>query len=74
MDEKDRFDDFIVGFGFGDGRVPLVASPRPSPWWPSLRLPSAPRVKMRGQLDCPLFFRALVDIEKSLNYLLARAT
>jgi len=30
MDEKDCFDDFIVGFGFGIGRVPLVASPRSS--------------------------------------------
>ena len=28
--KKDYFDDFIVGFGFGVGRVPLVASPRPS--------------------------------------------
>jgi hypothetical protein len=28
MNEKDCFDDFIVGFGFGVGRVPLVASPR----------------------------------------------
>jgi hypothetical protein len=28
--KKDCFDDFIVGFGFGVGRVPLVASPRPS--------------------------------------------
>ena len=28
MNEKDSFDDFIVGFGFGVGRVPLVASPR----------------------------------------------
>jgi hypothetical protein len=25
MNEKDCFDDFIVGFGFGVGRVPLVA-------------------------------------------------
>jgi len=28
MKEKDCFDDFIVGFGFRVGRVPLVASPR----------------------------------------------
>jgi hypothetical protein len=28
MNEKDCFDDFIVGFGFGVGRVSLVASPR----------------------------------------------
>jgi len=25
MNEKDCFDDFIVGFGFRIGRVPLVA-------------------------------------------------
>jgi hypothetical protein len=30
MNEKDYFGDFIVGFDFGVGRVPLVASPRPS--------------------------------------------
>jgi hypothetical protein len=30
MNEKDLFDDFIVSFGLGVGRVPLVASPRPS--------------------------------------------
>jgi len=30
VDEKDCFDDFIGGFSFGDGGVPLVASPRPS--------------------------------------------
>jgi len=30
MNEKNCFGDFIVGFGFGVGRVPLVASPRPS--------------------------------------------
>ena len=30
MNEKDCFDDFIVGFGFGVGRMPLVASPRSS--------------------------------------------
>ncbi len=35
MNEKDCYDDFIVGFGFGVGRVPLVASPRPYPWPPS---------------------------------------
>jgi len=26
MNEKDCFDDFIAGFGFGVGRVPLVAA------------------------------------------------
>ena len=30
ISEKDCFDGFIVGFGFGVGRMPLVASPRPS--------------------------------------------
>jgi hypothetical protein len=30
MNEKDCFGDLIFGFGFGVGRVPLVASPRPS--------------------------------------------
>ena len=32
INEKDCVDDFIVGFDFGVGRVPLVASCR-SPWW-----------------------------------------
>ena len=32
-EKKDCFDDSIVGFGFGVGRVPL-ASPRPSLWPP----------------------------------------
>jgi len=45
MNEKDCFDDFIVGFGFGVGRMPL-ASPRPSLW-----LPSQLRFKMRGLLN-----------------------
>ena len=36
MNEKDCFDDFIVGFDFGVGRVPLVASWR-WPWWRPLR-------------------------------------
>jgi hypothetical protein len=26
INEKDRFDDFIVGFGFGVGRVPASPS------------------------------------------------
>jgi len=34
MNEKDYVDDFIVGFDFGAGRVPLVASWRWSWWWP----------------------------------------
>jgi hypothetical protein len=50
MNEKDCFDDFIVGFGFGVGRVPLVASPRPS------SLQSALRLKMRGLLNSQLSF------------------
>jgi hypothetical protein len=37
MNEKGLLDDFIVGFGFGVGRVPLVASPL--------------RLKMRGLLN-----------------------
>jgi len=32
MNEKDCFDDFIVGFDFGVGRVPLGVS-----WWRPLR-------------------------------------
>jgi hypothetical protein len=40
--KKDCFDDFIVGFGFGVGRVPLVASPL--------------RLKMRGLLNSQLSF------------------
>jgi len=51
MNEKDCFDDFIVGFGFGVDRVPLVASPRPSLW-----LPSPLRLKMRGLLNSQLSF------------------
>jgi len=51
MNEKDCFDDFIVGFGFGVGRVPLVASPRPSLW-----LPSPLWFKMRGLLNSQLSF------------------
>jgi hypothetical protein len=50
INEKDCFDDFIVGFGFGVGRVPLVASPRPS------SLQSALRFKMRELLNSPLSF------------------
>jgi hypothetical protein len=49
--EKDCFDDFIVGFDFGVGRVPLVASPRPSLWPPSTL-----RFKMRGLLNSQLSF------------------
>jgi len=51
MNEKDCFDDFNVGFSFGIGRVPLVASPRPSLWPPSLL-----RFKMRGLLNSELSF------------------
>jgi hypothetical protein len=51
MNEKDCFDDFVVGFGFGVGRVPLVASPRPSLWPPSTL-----RFKMRGLLNSQLSF------------------
>ncbi len=32
MNEKDCFDDFIAGFGFGVGREPWAASRRPSFW------------------------------------------
>lgn len=49
MNEKDCFDDFIVGFDFRVGRVPLVAPP-PSP------LQSALRLKMRGLLNFQLSF------------------
>jgi hypothetical protein len=49
LNEKDCFGDFIVGFGFGVGGVPLVASPRPSPW-----PPSPLRFKMRGLLNSQL--------------------
>ena len=45
MNEKDCFDDSIVDFGFGVGRVPLVAPP-----WPS-SLQSALRLKMRRLLN-----------------------
>jgi hypothetical protein len=31
--EKDCADGFIVGFDFGVGRVPLVASSWRRPWW-----------------------------------------
>ena len=51
MNEKDCFGDFIVGFDFGVGRVPLVASPRPS-LWP----PSSLRFEMRGLLNSQLSF------------------
>jgi hypothetical protein len=34
INEKDRVDDFIAGFDYGVGRVPLVAS-----WWWSWRWP-----------------------------------
>jgi len=51
MNEKDCFGDFVVGFGFGVGRVPLVASPRPSPW-----PPSPLQFKMRGLLNSQLYF------------------
>jgi hypothetical protein len=51
MNEKDCFDDFIVGFGFGVGRMPLVASPRPSLW-----LQSPLWFKMRGLLNSQLSF------------------
>jgi len=40
INEKDCVDDFIVGFGYGIGRVPLVASwrwPWWRPWWQPLR-------------------------------------
>ncbi len=40
INEKDCVDDFIVGFDYGVGRVPLVASwrrPRWWPWWRPLR-------------------------------------
>jgi hypothetical protein len=57
MNEKDCFDDFIAGFGFGVGRMPpLVASPRPS----SLCLLLQLRFKMMGLLS------------SQLNYLLTR--
>ena len=51
MNEKDCFDAFTAGFGFGVGRVPLVASPPPllclqSPLW----------FKMRGLLNSQLSF------------------
>jgi hypothetical protein len=59
MNEKDCFDDFIVGFGFGVGRVPLVASPRPSLW-----LPSPLRFKMRGLLNYQLSFPNLYKHQK----------
>jgi len=59
MNEKDCFDDFIVGFDFGVGRVPLVASPRPSPW-----PPSPPRFKMRGLLNSQLSFSKFNKIIK----------
>jgi hypothetical protein len=36
INEKDCVDDFIVGFDYGIGRVPLVASWR-WPWWQPLR-------------------------------------
>jgi len=45
MNEKDCFGSFNVGFGFGIGRVPLVASPRPSSWPSSLL-----QFKMKGLL------------------------
>jgi len=51
MNEKDCFGGFIVGFDFGVGRVPLVASPRPSLW-----LPSSLRFEMRGLLNSQLSF------------------
>ena len=51
MNEKDCFGDFIVGFDFGVGSVPLVASPRPS-LWP----PSSLRFEMRGLLNSQLSF------------------
>jgi hypothetical protein len=44
MNEKDCFDDFIAGFGFGVGRGPLVASRRSSFWLPSPPL----QFKMKG--------------------------
>jgi hypothetical protein len=47
MNEKGCFDEFIVGFGFGVGRVPLVASPR---------RPSPLKLKMRGLLNSQLSF------------------
>jgi hypothetical protein len=52
MNEKDCFDDFIVGFGFGVSRVPLVASPRRA----SLCLQSPRWFKMRGLLNSQLSF------------------
>ena len=50
MNEKDCFDDFIVGFSFGVGRVSLVAPRGPS------SLQSALRLKMRGLLNSELSF------------------
>ena len=67
MNEKDCFDDVIVGFGFGIGRVPLVARQRSSPWRSSL-LQSALRLKIRGLLNSQPFFCNF--LKRSLNYLL----
>ena len=52
MNEKDCFDDFIVGFSFGVGRMlaSLVAPRGPS------SLQSALRLKMRGLLNSELSF------------------
>lgn len=65
MNEKDCCDDFIVGFGFGVGRVPLAAPPRPS------SLQSALRLKMRGLLNFQLSFSNL--FKRSLSYLLTQS-
>jgi hypothetical protein len=69
MNEKDCFDDFIVGFDFGVGRVPLVASPRPPPRPSSLQ--SALRLKMRGLLNSQLSFSNL--FKRSLSYVLTQS-
>ena len=58
MNEKDCFDDFNVGFGFGVSRVPLASS-RPSLW-----LPWPLRFKMRGLLNSQLSFPNFNIIDK----------
>jgi len=58
MNEKDCFDNSIVGFGFGVGRVPQ-ASPRPSLWFPSPL-----RFKMKGLLIFYPSGSTFITIEK----------
>jgi hypothetical protein len=58
MNEKDCFVGFIVGFGFGVGRVPL-ASQRTLLW-----LPPPLRLKMRGLLNFNPLGSAFITVEK----------